>query len=358
MKGRLLTLLFGAIFLWLSHASAQDTKSEGQVSVTFEFRAPTTCPSEGVAFALIQRHAKRIVRSESPTESVAAMRIRITEVPGGHKGELSVQRPGGETETRDVKGTTCREVMEALALTAALSVDPDASLFSDSSTDSTSESHSEAKTERHQSETLGSAQSGADKNSKGSEPTEDARLDVHSNQTEVHIPLTYSIGPDFSIEGVLSHSEHLGVGVSLSLRREDARIFLPLEVKAGFRFLFEGPFNGSEELTSSLGVVTLEGCPLRIGAKLSVMTCFGFDLGWVSVTGQNLEDPANSTRSYAALKTEVPIQLRLSSVEIWGAPGLSMPLTRRSFVAEPGSELLSETKAVGIFSTIGARIEF
>jgi hypothetical protein len=331
-------------------AAAGDANRRLDVRVSFSFEGPANCPSEATAFSLIRNHSKKLIRSETSEDVVAALSIRVTENEKEHSGILFVTRPHGATEQRSVAGTNCREVVEALALTAALSVDPDASLFSDGA-DSQSKSGSDAASEeKNRNPNEGSA---LDKDQEGDSTPADERKSPKSNPA-----LVFALGPELGVEKLMSSGWHLGVGASLTLRRRESKPHLPLEVNAGFRFLMEEPFKGTEQIKSSLGLLSFAGCPVGWGTTLTLLTCLGMDVGWLSVTGQDLEGAASVTRLYAAVRLSVPLRYEISRFQIWAAPTLALPLTHREFVVDPGAETVSETRAIGLQLAMGVRVVF
>ncbi|MGH7294495.1 MAG: hypothetical protein ACRELB_06170, partial [Polyangiaceae bacterium] len=94
--------------------------------IRIEYAAPPTCPPESAFFAQLRARTSRVTRAAT---GARARTFAVTVVPRGRRiaGHLVIRDPDGATAAeRDVAGDTCEEVVEALALVTALSVDPGA----------------------------------------------------------------------------------------------------------------------------------------------------------------------------------------------------------------------------------------
>jgi len=100
-----------------ARATAQDV-----VAVRIEYHAPAGCP-DGRAFVL--QVSGRTARFRSSDDSPRAFVVELT-VTDGARGRLTTI-DGDARATRELHGDTCEEVVSALALVAALAIDPNAS---------------------------------------------------------------------------------------------------------------------------------------------------------------------------------------------------------------------------------------
>src|SRR5690606_11373794 len=107
----------------VSHVARGQT--DEPIYVEFFYEAPPSCPGEEYAFSLVQQRTSRVFRAD---ESGQRLYMRITPERSGYRGVLTVRRADDPPERRAMTGERCGEVVEALALTAALSIDPDATL--------------------------------------------------------------------------------------------------------------------------------------------------------------------------------------------------------------------------------------
>ena len=115
------------IGLWALVALTQ-TGLAVSVPVRVEFDAPTGCSDAEAFFAGVLARTRHVHRAR-PGETAVRLTVHVTRVGGRVHGELRVNEAGGEAETRRVDGATCAEVVQVLSLTAALAIDPTASLL-------------------------------------------------------------------------------------------------------------------------------------------------------------------------------------------------------------------------------------
>lgn len=98
-----------------------------QVPIRIDFDAPAGCAdSEAFYDGVLARMSR--VRHARPGENAMRLVVRLTRTGGKVHGELYIRGEGGESDTRRVDGATCTEVVQVLALTAALAIDPSAGI--------------------------------------------------------------------------------------------------------------------------------------------------------------------------------------------------------------------------------------
>ena len=115
------------IGLWALVALAQ-TGPAVSVPVRVEFDAPTGCSDAEAFFSGVLARTRHVHRAR-PGETAVRLTVHVTRAGGRIRGELRVNEAGGEAETRRVDGASCAEVVQVLSLTAALAIDPTASLL-------------------------------------------------------------------------------------------------------------------------------------------------------------------------------------------------------------------------------------
>jgi len=86
-----------------------------------------TCEG-GEAFATQLLRRTNRIRAAKEGEPALLFRVEVLRGPDGPAGRLSVRELDGTRTERAVKGATCEEVVSAMALIAAILVDPNASL--------------------------------------------------------------------------------------------------------------------------------------------------------------------------------------------------------------------------------------
>lgn len=109
----------------VAHADEPTPEAASSEQVTLTYSADPGCPSEVQFVDQILARVRRPVRF---AEAGAAIEMVVTLQLGGETamGKLEVRREPGEPTRREFTGATCREVGSALALVAALSLDPNA----------------------------------------------------------------------------------------------------------------------------------------------------------------------------------------------------------------------------------------
>jgi hypothetical protein len=96
--------------------------------ITIDFDAPAGCSSIDAFYQGVRVRTDR-VRPTILGEIGLLIRVRLFRVGKTIRGELTFGDQQEESETRRVDGLSCNEVVEALSLTAALALDPSASLL-------------------------------------------------------------------------------------------------------------------------------------------------------------------------------------------------------------------------------------
>jgi len=91
------------------------------IPIRVDFDAPAGCADADAFYAGVSARLARVRRAR-PGESATRLIVRLTRVGGKVHGELQLGGGGGESDTRRVDGATCQEVVQVLALTAALAI--------------------------------------------------------------------------------------------------------------------------------------------------------------------------------------------------------------------------------------------
>jgi hypothetical protein len=89
------------------------------------YEAPASCPAESALFDAIQARTDH-VRPATADEPALEVNVRVTRTEHGYVGEVRETMNHNESSARSMDGETCKDVVEALSLTIALSVDPEA----------------------------------------------------------------------------------------------------------------------------------------------------------------------------------------------------------------------------------------
>jgi hypothetical protein len=115
--------VFGAVVGSARHARAQPAEILG---VRLEYRAPEACPDSKSFQAQVLARTRRLEFRDASADVVWS--ITLSESTNGTRGTLLVRSTQLGRLERHVAAASCEQVVNALSLVAALSVDPDASL--------------------------------------------------------------------------------------------------------------------------------------------------------------------------------------------------------------------------------------
>ena len=94
-------------------------------SIVLEYQAVSGCPDRAEFVARLHTFTTKAEVTNDDGTPRRRFGIRVTRAAGAVTGEFVIDDRGSKT-TRSVSGTTCDEVVSALALATALAVDPDA----------------------------------------------------------------------------------------------------------------------------------------------------------------------------------------------------------------------------------------
>jgi hypothetical protein len=97
--------------------------SAGQPTVGVNYRAPADCPDSAEFIALLEARAPGSWRFREGTGDPLFV-VEIRDAGGGMLGRLRRRTGDRTSETREVHARSCREVAQALALTATISLGP------------------------------------------------------------------------------------------------------------------------------------------------------------------------------------------------------------------------------------------
>lgn len=117
-------LCVGALLLVGHAARAAETESP---HFRLAYDAPSGCPDRGAFLDAIRARTPRPrLAATDDQEPAITLHVAIDSGDESTSGRLELREPDGTEETRSVTGRTCGEVMKALALVAAVMLDPEA----------------------------------------------------------------------------------------------------------------------------------------------------------------------------------------------------------------------------------------
>jgi hypothetical protein len=270
--------------------------------VHVRYSAPAGCSSREAFVRELARRTSR-VRVEETQSAGATFVVELADRSDGVLGQLRWLEPDGAETARSVSGTTCEEVVSALALIAAVLVDPE-SLTRNQTSPAPAVGPSERETWSFR-------------------PSFGAGARV-----------TTATGPGWS----LGPSLELGLEAERDGRRGPAlrlafeRVSSPTETTRA----------GDADFTTTLGRLSL--CPLRLPTTgaLFAAPCAGFELGELHGEGTRTTGPDEASLLWLAADPFVSLAyrpLRILSVEL--EAGAVFPLVRGRFIFAPALPVFS-----------------
>lgn len=353
--------LLALVWSGLSVAEPALARAEtaGRILIAFEYRAPTACMDEEQAFSLLHRRSRRVART-SPVLAQQHLRMSVVPDASGYRGVLTVTRAGQRPERRRMTGGSCDEVVEALALTAALSIDPDATVTlgpvepsgaRGDDADGSGEPGGLGEPARTTSDDEDDERRREDAEDDDASSTDD------DSSTRAHLQL--SVGPVLALARLMDHTMHLGGGILFAVSGPERSTGLPLEARVSVYGMTETASVREPTLRTTFYGARLAYCPLRWGGDHFLLLCPVSQLGLLSAESRGFAEGTSTTRFFATLGLEAWSRARISRhLDLWLSPSLEVPLTRRRFGVAPGPEVLASTSAVAWGIAAGAGWNF
>jgi hypothetical protein len=267
--------------------AASSRPAGAQAATRVDYSASAGCPDEGAFVARVRARTSRL-HPPSSGEAASEYRVQVTAREAGARGTLTVIEPSGATSSREVEGDTCESVVEALALIAALALDPDASTAALPPMPAPAPSTPKASSAPAQGAAGGDTPSVISRDTAAGARSEPPALAPWAGHlaaiagAELTSGLTPGalVGPALSVEAVWR-------------RRDRPRAVEPvLDVRLGVsRLAASVPAQvGSARFTWTLG--RLEGCPVRVVVgSFEALPCVRFDGGDLQAVGLGVDLP-------------------------------------------------------------------
>ncbi len=349
-----------------SGARAETGDSAGE-AVRVRFDAPPGCP-DGTRFFDEFRARARHVRAASSDEAALVLRVTVTR-DGGATGTLVVEEPTHATRPRIVRGRTCEEVVSALALAAALAIDPHAAMTL---------ARSDAAADRVSADASGNLDDAlAPKNDDALAPQNDASseatplvdasaLSSNASERDASAPLppaaaespadsgtapflapharpwTYTAGALFDVVGAGGLGAVVGASAFLRVDRDVAALLAP-----AFRLGVAAYGDRAVDATAGAARFTwwvgqLDVCPVRfpVGARVRLEPCAGAEVGVLVASASGVTDEQSHARPWVSVRGLARLEWTVfGPVALEAYAGLRAPITRESFVFDPDTHV-------------------
>ena len=310
----------------LVFALAEDT-----TAVRLAYEAPVTCPAESEFFDAIRARTSHVRRASSD-EAALEVSVRVTRTERGFIGEVRETVNHSESSARTMDGATCKEVVEALSLTIALSVDPNA----------------HAPVEQ-------------------APPERAAPAPVCPPAPEPPPPPASATAPPIDIKMALDAialeplASELSAGAALSAtfsRRWSGDRFSALELS--LLFAKSGLLSKPTDHESEFEGVALDACPIgfRVGA-VELGPCALAVAGVLGATGRNITEPATVSRAFWSAGLDFQLSASLGRNFVFEAAlGGAAPLVERRFYETDPGRIIAKTPVISPLLRLGLGYRF
>jgi hypothetical protein len=322
--------------------------------VVFEVDSPTGCTDAAAFLRAVQARTRRVRESEGGAGE-RRFKLSVRPFAAGFEGRLSVvagEREGGE---RRIGAPTCHEVVAALALIAALAIDPDTltapvGSFSEPAAPSPDVPNTPAET-RPPPSADGRAPVGT-----RVPVVRDIPIEGRSTPRESPSPATFAAGVSFGANADPARPLVFPTGALVTELSLDARRVLSPRFRLGARASLPA------SVTSASGFATFtligaraEGCPvtLTLTARADLVPCVLADGGVVRASGDSGRGTVSRTRPYWGAGVVSRVEWDLGSADFELELGVSRPLVRDRWSFSPG-ETIYEAPDLLVFAAVGS----
>lgn len=304
-----------------THASTPERRAE---AFRLVWSSSAGCGS-GRAFLAELASRTALLREARADEHAITLIVETFPVAGGVKGQLTVRKPDGDLTVREVPGLNCREVEAAMALIAALMVDPLAA------------------TSDRLSPRLGPAPPPPDLR----QPV--ARTPDWGLMAEQRLTARTAVAPGLT----------WGQAVGVMLTRESSRLRPSAGLSAHIaQAMTAATPNGRAELEWAAAQLTL--CPLGVRPDESwdLRVCGAFQLGRLQGHGVQTAAPATKSILWSSAALQLESRYRVLGPLWIGLEGaFTMPFSRERFYLEP-QQTLHRVPAAGFGFGFGFGLRF
>lgn len=327
-------------------ARAEEPPADGHgvdvPSFRLVYTAPAGCPDRDAFVSGIRARTSRPRLVADEDTSATALRVVIETAPEGASGRLELRESDGTEETRSVASRTCAEVSNALALVAAVMLDPDAEV--NGGPPSTSSTPAESPPPVPALPAPPRPPPSPTPSRVAPPPVEPWRFAAGAE-----IGMLGGIGPAVApMGGAFGDVEHRwGSGLVSTVR-------LAVEVAATSSDLRTG-----SQTYEWLGA-TLRLCPAYLSPwhRLRAAACVGWQTAGLRGTTRDVRSPSTNLQLWLAPVASGTVEWALSravSLELDG--GILFPLRQTRFFLAPNSTIFAVPAAAGTMA-VGVRVRF
>lgn len=302
----------------LAHGQTHD--DPGAEPFRLAWSSSAGCHDERTFLAELADRTARFRPARADEHAITLIVATFVKAGGGVRGRLTVHKPDGELTVREVPGVSCQEVEAAMALIAALMVDPLA------------------------------GQSGR----KRPEPPLPADLASRRHASSWSLRAEQRLSARTAIAPGLSWGQALGAMLAHESSALKPSIGLSAELSHGTA----SALHGSAEL--ELAAARLALCPLGVqpDATWDVRVCAIAELGRLRATGFATKQRATKSIVWSSAGIQLEARYEVTKPLWIGLQGAFIfPFTRERFYVDP-SDTLHDVPASGVGFGAGAGLRF
>ncbi len=327
-----------------AHASAQGSPSKSSEPLRVDYRREGACPDGDAFFGAVRARTEK-ARPATSGEAARTLKVTVAEEARGSRGTLAIVAADGASSTsvREVRAATCDDVVSALALVAALAIDPEArttpvALAPAPSTSSSSTPDAGVNDAAPPPTPSASASSSSTPpNVPASPPTPPtAPRREPPEPPDKPVSLGFEVGVGAEGSTVLATRPAFSVLLGLDVARDS--LFSPALTLRASRSLAGTAATSAGSASFVFSNVALEPCPVRfrLTEGVALWPCARLGIGYVDAAGSGVTTPANATRLWGDVGAHARLNLAITRfLSLDFNAGLRVPLSRDRYYVEP-----------------------
>jgi len=303
------------------------------VPIRINYDAPASCPNQDAFYDAVRARTER-VRKAQGNEPRVDVNVRVTRNDRSYHGEMREVVNQSETSAPGVDGGTCKEVIEALSFTVALSLDPDA--------------HPPLPPDATPPTPKPAAPVAA-------APSVPAKV----QPAPAAPPLEVELG--LSVLSTVVESAGFASGASLSgMLLRQANASRGSSVQLSVLYAGTGTLTAPDDHRMRFGALALDACPFRHrSGSWELAPCALGEIGFLEMTGRGVAEPATVNRAWLSAGVDFQAAYLLGrGVVFEGALGATVPLLPHTYYTNTPDQVVASTAVVSPLLRLGLGYRF
>jgi len=304
------------------------------IPIRVNYDAPAGCPNQDAFYDAVRARTER-VRKAQGNEPRVDVNVRVTRVERRFHGEMREVVNQGETAARSVDGETCKDVVEALSFTVALSLDPEA--------------HPPVPPE---------ATPPVSKPEKPPPPVPPPVIEQPPSPAS-SAPLELEVG--LSVLGTVVETAGFATGGALSVMLlREANASTSSGVQLSLLFAGTGLLTAPEDHRTRFGALALDACPFRHrSGSWEIAPCALATLGFLEMTGRGVSEPTTVNRAWLSAGLDLQMSWLLGRGFVFeGALGATVPLSPHRYYTNTPDQVIASTPVISPLARAGLGYRF